>query len=113
NHSDKAQVIATFDIQKNALAKAWLEEKSLDADGECILRRVLSKDGKSRAFINGMPSPLQDVKSLAELLINIHSQHQHQQLLKKESHRELLDAFCENQAEVKELQHAFKQWKHI
>jgi len=113
NKSDKAQVIANFDIHNNALAKLWLEEKSLDADGECILRRVLSKDGKSRAFINGMPSPLQDVKALAELLINIHSQHQHQQLLKKETHRELLDAFCENQTQVKELQQAYKQWKNI
>lgn len=112
SHADKAQVIASFDIHKNPLAKAWLEEKSLDADEECILRRVLSKDGKSRAFINGMPSPLQDVKSLAELLINIHSQHQHQQLLKKESHRELLDLFCENQNAVKELQQIFKQWKN-
>lgn len=108
---DKAQIIADFDISNNEGAQRWLEEKSLDTDGECILRRVLGKDGKSRAFINGMPSPLQDIKSLAEQLINIHSQHQHQQLLKKESHRELLDAFCAHQSLVKNTVDCFKQWQ--
>ena len=108
---EKAQIIASFDIQQNKQAKAWLEEKSLDAEGECILRRVLSKDGKSRAFINGVPSPLQDVKALSELLINIHSQHQHQQLLRKDSHRELLDAFCENSGLTKDVQSAFSEWQ--
>jgi DNA repair protein RecN (Recombination protein N) len=109
--SEKAQIIASFDIQKNAEAKSWLVDKSLDAEEECILRRVLSKDGKSRAFINGVPSPLQDVKALSELLINIHSQHQHQQLLRKDSHRELLDAFCENQNLVKDVQNSFAEWQ--
>ncbi len=109
--SNKTQIIANFDITTNPQAKAWLEERSLDADGECILRRVLSKDGKSRAFINGTPSPLQDVKALSEHLINIHSQHQHQQLLKKESHRELIDAFCEEPKLLDKIKQTFKEWK--
>ncbi len=108
---DKAQIIATFNIKQNKAAQQWLEEKSLDADGECILRRVLDRDGKSRAFINGVPSPLQDVKALSERLINIHSQHQHQQLLHKENHRELLDAYSENQLLVKAVQNQFRQWQ--
>lgn len=107
---DKAQIIASFNIKQNKSAQQWLEEKSLDADGECILRRVLDREGKSRAFINGVPCPLQDVKGLAERLINIHSQHQHQQLLQKENHRELLDTYSENQLLVKAVQNQFKQW---
>jgi DNA repair protein RecN (Recombination protein N) len=111
--SDKAQIIASFDIQKNKSAQQWLQDKSLEADGECIVRRTLSKDGKSRAFINGVPSPLQDLKSLAEQLVNIHSQHQHQQLLKKDTHRELLDAYSENQLLAKAVKNQFEQWQEV
>jgi len=112
-HSDKAQIIASFDIRKNPAAQVWLTHRSLDTDDECILRRVITQDGKSKSFINGVPSPLQDVKSLAELLINIHSQHQHQALLKKESHRELLDDFCDNRLLLNNVQQYFQNWRNI
>jgi len=110
-HGDKAHIIASFDISQNQPAQHWLNTKGLDSESECILRRIITKDGKSRAFINGVPSPLQDVKSLAEQLINIHSQHQHQQLLKKETHRELLDSFCENQTLIQNVQQLFNTWQ--
>ncbi len=111
--SDKSQIIASFDISANPEAQHWLQNKSLDADGECILRRVLGKDGKSRAFINGMPSPLQDVKELAELLINIHSQHQHQLLLKRENHRLLLDEYCQHGEALQHIKSCFQQWQNL
>lgn len=112
-HADKAQIIASFDIRKNPAAQTWLTHRSLDADDECILRRVITQDGKSKSFINGVPSPLQDIKALAELLINIHSQHQHQALLKKESHRELLDDFCNNEDLLRQVQEHFNKWRKI
>lgn len=110
--AERAEIIATFDISNNSEATKWLSNKSLDADGECLLRRSISKDGKSRAFINGIASPLQDLKQLAEKLINIHSQHQHQALLKKESHRGLLDEFCNNANLLAQVSEQFKVWQH-
>jgi DNA repair protein RecN (Recombination protein N) len=92
---DKAEIHATFVIADNEAAKLWLQSRELARDGidECILRRVLSKDGRSRAYINNQPCTVQDLKSLGECLIDIHSQHEHQSLLKKEVHRQLLDNY--------------------
>ena len=60
----KAEIHATFDIQNNKAARKWLQERELDADNECILRRVVSEDGRSKAFINGSPTPIQGLKQL-------------------------------------------------
>src|SRR5690606_13072399 len=59
-----------------------------------MLRRTVRPDGRSRAWINGSPMPLQDVRELGEMLISIHSQHEHQALLRREVHRSLLDSFA-------------------
>jgi DNA repair protein RecN (Recombination protein N) len=104
--ADKAEIHATFELgdppnksskkspNENKQAIAWLTERELlTNDAECILRRVISKDGRSRAFINGAPSTVADVKALGEMLIDIHSQHEHQSLLKKDTHRRLLDEY--------------------
>ncbi len=90
---DKAEVCATFDLAENTDVENWLSEKELTADGSCILRRVINRDGRSRAFINGSPVTIADLKSLGEMLLDIHSQHEHQSLLKKETHRRLVDEF--------------------
>ncbi len=89
----KAEVNATFDLANHDRALAWLVERELDEGTECILRRVVSKDGRSRAFINGSSINLSELKTLSEMLLDIHSQHEHQSLLKKETHRRLLDEF--------------------
>jgi len=104
--ADKAEIHATFELgtqssnakqkktSENGPAIAWLKERDLlTDDAECILRRVISKDGRSRGFINGAPSTVGDMKALGEMLIDIHSQHEHQSLLKKDTHRRLLDDY--------------------
>ncbi|MEX0943189.1 MAG: DNA repair protein RecN [Pseudomonadales bacterium] len=92
--ADKAEIHASFDISGNESARRWLQSRELDhADGECILRRIVTKDGRSRGFINGAPVTVGDLKSLGDMLIDIHSQHEHQSLLKKDTHRRLLDEF--------------------
>ena len=106
SRTDKAEIHATFELgthsigskkaksSQNDQAIAWLKERDLlTDDAECILRRVISKDGRSRGFINGAPSTIGDMKALGEMLIDIHSQHEHQSLLKKDTHRRLLDDF--------------------
>ena len=91
--SSRAEIHATFDIANNQEALLWLKQRDLGNDHTCILRRVINRDGRSRAFINGVPGTLNDISSLGNLLVDIHSQHEHQSLLKTDTHRRLLDEF--------------------
>lgn len=90
----RAEIHASFDLTQCPEAIKWLENKELLSDNECILRRVITKEGRSRAYINGTPSPLSDLRGIGELLVDIHGQHESQSLLKKNSHRLLLDDFA-------------------
>jgi DNA repair protein RecN (Recombination protein N) len=89
----RAEFTAEFDLKDLPEARHWLEEQMLDLDGECILRRVISADGRSRAFINGNNVPLQSLKTLGEMLLDIHGQHFHQSLARRGVQRTLLDYF--------------------
>ena len=90
--SDKADILATFDISDIPEARQWLDERDLTQDDDhVILRRVITAEGRSRGYINGSPCPQQDLRALGEMLIDIHSQHEHQSLLKTDTHRRLLD----------------------
>ena len=80
--SDKTEVSARFLLDGNPAARAWLAANELDNEGECIVRRVLSAEGRSRSYINGVPVPLTQLKNLGQLLVNVHGQHAHQLLLK-------------------------------
>lgn len=92
--ADRADISASFSIEKGNAALRWLQDHDFPLDGsECILRRVLTRDGRSRAYINGQSTSLGELKTLGELLIDIHSQHEHQSLLKTATHQLLLDAF--------------------
>lgn len=92
---DKADISLTFDISKLPDARDWLKNYDLDNNNnECIIRRTINKDGRSRSYINGMPTTLQPLRELSELLISIHGQHEHQALLKSETQRALLDRFA-------------------
>ena len=106
----RADITATFDVSRIAEARQWLENHELDDDNECILRRVISKDGRSRAYINGQPCPLAHLKDLGSALMDIHSQHQHQSLLRKETHRKLLDEFAGAEALGEQTRDAWKAW---
>ena len=89
--AERAEVSATFAIQKNAAAHAWLAEQSIEHDGECILRRVIAADGRSRAYVNGQAMPVQSLRQLGESLVDVHGQMEYQSLVRKSAQRELLD----------------------
>jgi len=91
----RAEFAAEFDVSNLQGAIAWLNEQALDLDGECLLRRVINADGRSRAFINGNPVPLTQLKILGEMLLDIHGQHFHQSLGRRAVQRDLLDHFGE------------------
>lgn len=107
----RADIHATFDISDHPEAAAWLEEQEMDAGREAILRRVIGADGRSRAYINGQPVTLLQLRALGEQLIDIHSQHEHQSLLKKDTHRRLLDEFAHAQELSAETRIHFKTWQ--
>ena len=107
----RADIHATFDISDHPEAATWLEEQEMDAGREVILRRVIGADGRSRAYINGQPVTLLQLRALGEQLIDIHSQHEHQSLLKKDTHRRLLDEYAQAQELAAETRIRFKSWR--
>ncbi|SDS64705.1 DNA replication and repair protein RecN [Pseudomonas asplenii] len=109
--ADKADILATFDLQDIPEARHWLVERDLDNEGPCILRRVITAEGRSRGYINGSPCPLGDLKALGELLIDIHSQHEHQSLLKTDTHRRLLDEYAGATDLARQVQLAAQRWR--
>src|SRR5271167_4723998 len=88
--AERAEVTASFSALPPA-AVHWLQEQSIDFDGEVIIRRVVGADGRSRAYVNGQVVPLQALRELAECLIEIHGQQEFQHLVSRTAQRELLD----------------------
>ena len=110
-HQDKADISAIFDIQNNNEVIDWLKENELESDNaELILRRVIHADGKSRAFINGKVSTLQQLKELGESLVDIYSQNSHHSLLKLSSQRQILDNFGGHSDLAAEVYLLYQTW---
>ncbi|PCK08749.1 MAG: DNA repair protein RecN [Alteromonadaceae bacterium] len=109
--SDKLEIHASFDLSALTYVQGWLKTQELLSDSdeqECILRRVITKEGRSRAYINGQIVPLSQLRQLGELLIDIHSQHAHQSLLLESTHRRLLDEYASATALAKTVKQAYK-----
>jgi DNA repair protein RecN (Recombination protein N) len=106
--SDHADISAGFDTRNIAAASRWLDEHELNEDDDCIIRRRVSKDGRSRAFINGTPVNVQTLRELGELLIDIHGQHEHQSLMKPAAQRQLLDDYANHQQLLDEVENNFR-----
>ena len=111
--ADTAEITLSVDVSSAPTAKAWLEEQALDTDDVCILRRVISAAGKSRAWINGSPSNLTMLRQLGEQLVEIHGQHEHQSLMKKDKQRHLLDDFADTESLLTQVEKAYQSWKQV
>lgn len=109
--NDKAEVTSSFDLNDCPAARDWLEAHDLADDDQCLLRRVLVRDGRSRAYINGRPSPQTALRELGELLLDIHGQHAHQSLLRATAQRELLDAYAGLQDKRAAVAEAYSRWQ--
>lgn len=107
---ERADLSARFDIAALPAARAWLDERELPSD-DCLLRRVVTANGRSKAWINGQPATVADLKALGENLVEIHGQHAHQLLLREETHLRLLDDFAGNRKAVGELAEIFRRWQ--
>ena len=111
NGTDKAEISVAFELAADSAAAQWLERHDLAADGECLLRRVLVRDGRSRAYINGIPTPLARLRELGNRLIDIHGQHAHQSLLRAAAQRRLLDGYAGLHAQAEEVARRFQAWR--
>ncbi len=110
----RAEISAEFDTSRIAKAKSWLEDNDLIAEESpelCILRRVVNADGRSRAYINDSPVNMSSLKALGEMLLDIHSQHEHQSLLQRSTHQRLLDEFGVDAKLLASLTSTWKQWQ--
>jgi len=108
---ERAELAAAFDLAARADLRDWLVAEDLDEDGACQLRRVIRSEGSSRAWINGRPVTLTQLKTLAAGLIEIHGQHEHQALLDRGQQLDLLDAFGEHAADVAEVARIARGWR--
>ena len=109
--ASRTDIAASFDVSRNTRAKLWLTERDLEADGECILRRTITAEGRSRAYINGSPATLADCADLGQLLLDIHSQHAHQSLLRRPTQRSLLDTYAHAESLIVEVSEAAQRWR--
>jgi DNA repair protein RecN (Recombination protein N) len=108
---DKAEVAATFDVAGLPEVRSWLAANDLDGDDELLLRRVVDAGGRSRAYINGSPATVQQLREVGEWLVDIHGQHAHQSLLRADAQRALLDAHAGLGGLSREVGAAWKVWR--
>lgn len=109
---EKAEINAVFDIGTLADLRAWLDESEICIDdAQLLLRRVIYADGRSRAFINGSPATIQQLREIGEFLVDIYSQHAHHSLLKAATQRQVLDAYGGLQSLLNEVAVAYRDWQ--
>jgi DNA repair protein RecN (Recombination protein N) len=109
--AQRAEISASYQIDSLPDVLSWLNEHELNSDDECIIRRTVGSDGRSKAYINGQSVPLQSLKELGEMLVEIHGQHAHQSLLKKDAQRQLLDQFAHHLPLISELSSHYRRWQ--
>jgi len=111
--ADRAEISVVFDCPSEHASMAWLRDRGLDDGDSCTLRRVITAESRSRAFINNQPVTLQDLKTLGGLLIDIHGQHAHQSLLGSANQRALLDAHGGLEEQADRVAQAFAAWQDL
>jgi len=110
---DKADISVSFSISDAPQARAWLAQHEMESEDECIIRRSISRKGASKAFINGIPSTIQQLRELGEMLVDLHGQHEHQSLLHKDIQRQLLDDYADHKALLTQVAEAYQSWQDL
>jgi DNA repair protein RecN (Recombination protein N) len=112
--AERAEVVAEFAVERLPAAQAWLAERALEGDeGRLLLRRVVDRTGRSRAFINGTAATVQQLGEIGELLLDIHGQHAHQSLVRANAQRDLLDTHAGLTALAREVGDAYREWQRL
>lgn len=108
--AERAEVSAEFDVTADSALEAWLRANDFDTDA-CLLRRIVDAGGRSRAYINGAPATLGQLREIAEFLADIHGQHAHHSLLRADAQRALVDTHAGAQALAREVAAAHAAWR--
>ncbi len=111
--NENVEVIATIDVSNSEEAITWLKEHDLDDGEECVLRRVIGRDGKSKAYINSTPSSVTALRNIGDLLVDVYGQHEHQSLMRTDLQRQLLDDFAGNRKNIEKLATVFRLWQSL
>ncbi|KOF55024.1 MULTISPECIES: DNA repair protein RecN [unclassified Achromobacter] len=109
--ASRADITAVFDMPENL--RDWLAEREIDADESLALRRVIDAQGRSRAYINGTPATVSQLRELGDGLVDIHGQHAHQSLMRADAQRDLLDAHGGHAELRQETASAWKAWRTV
>ena len=111
---EKAEISSCFDVTHFPKVITFLNDFDLSQENnECIIRRVITTDGRSRCYVNGSPSTVQHIKELGELLFHLHGQHEQQVLLKAENQRDMLDRYADHLPLAHDVKHLSDEWKAI
>ena len=116
NEKNNAEILAIFNLKNKETLHAWLEEQllvNIDDLNELMIRRVITPSGRSKAYINGSNVSINELKSITEKLVDLHNQHEHQSLLNKKNHCELLDNFGECASQKLDVMKLAKKWKSL
>ncbi|PBB90536.1 DNA repair protein RecN [Mesorhizobium sp. WSM3864] len=108
----QGQVIAVFDVPRNHPARALLADNDIEDDGDIILRRVQTADGRTRVFVNDQPSSVTLMRDVGRALVEIHGQHDERALVDPGAHRELLDSFGGHLGAVRGTGEAWRYWRN-
>ncbi|MBS5013516.1 MAG: DNA repair protein RecN [Haemophilus parainfluenzae] len=113
---ERAEICATFFIESTNPAYQWLQAQELqdpDNPSDCILRRVINADGRSKAFINSTPVSASQLKEIGQYLIHINGQHASQLLLKNDYQLQLVDTFAHHHDLLAQMREAYQAWKNL
>jgi DNA repair protein RecN (Recombination protein N) len=108
--ASKAELSAEFDLEEGSGALAWLREADLDHGNSCLLRRLISDSGRSRAWINGTAVTLQQLAELGDLLVEIHGQNEHIRLVRRDEQFRLLDAGGSHDENLTAVLGSYQAW---
>ncbi len=109
--ADRAEITASFELSDMPAVARWLVEQDMDAEGECVVRRVISRECRSRAYVNGCSVTLPVLRTLGEMLVEIHGQHEHQTLTRRPVQRQLLDIYGRHETQCEAVRSAFGEWQ--
>lgn len=112
NKNKKCIIEATFQLSEKKF-QSFFSENDIDFENESILRREINRDGKSRAFVNDTPVKLSTLKELGSMLVDVHSQREHQSLLKPAFQLSVLDAYAQNQTLLHDYKQSYNEYKRL
>ena len=112
-NQEKAEISVRFDLGDHLQARKWLQDNEMESDHECIIRRVVFANGRSKAFINGHNAPLSQLKSLSQLMLDLQGQHEHQSLQKPQIQQQLLDNYMGDHKLTGDVSQKYSDWQQI